>query len=130
MILPMIVVHGGAGSWKDERIPIGIKHVEKAAEVGFDVLMDGGSVLDAAEACTIFMESCGNLNAGKGARPNQDGIFELDAMIVDGKNLQFGSVGAVVGIQNPISLARYIMEKTDYNFFCGFECKKSIQSND
>ncbi|MHA2320240.1 MAG: isoaspartyl peptidase/L-asparaginase [Candidatus Thorarchaeota archaeon] len=44
--------------------------------------------------------------------------------IVDGSNLQFGSVGAITGIQNPISLARYIMEKTDYNFFAGENAKK------
>lgn len=124
MKLPMIVVHGGAGSWKDERIPIGVEFVEKAARIGFKVLMNGGSALDAAEGCTLFMESCGSLNAGKGARPNQDNVQELDAMIVDGSNLQFGSVGAIIGIQNPISLARYIMEKTDYNFFVGENARK------
>ena len=112
MKLPMIAVHGGAGSWKDDRIPVGIEFVEKAAKVGFEILKKGGDAVDAAEACTLFMESCGSLNAGKGARPNQDGVQELDAMIVDGSNLQFGSVGAIIGIQNPISLARYIMEKT------------------
>ncbi len=124
MNLPMIIVHGGAGSWKDERIPVGIEYVEKAAKAGFDILISGGSAVDAAEVCTLFMENCGNLNAGKGARPNLDGILELDAMIVDGKNLQFGSVGAITGIQNPISLARYIMEKTDFNFFAGENAKK------
>ena len=124
MKLPMIIVHGGAGSWKDERIPVGIEYIEKAARVGFKVLKNSGSALDAAEACTLFMESCGSLNAGKGARPNQDGVLELDAMIVDGSSLQFGSVGAITGIQNPISLARYIMEKTDYNFFAGENAKR------
>ncbi len=123
MKLPMIGVHGGAGSWKDDRIPVGIEYVEKAARVGFKVLMNNGSALDAAEACTLFMESCGNLNAGKGARPNQEGVRELDAMIVDGKNLQFGSVAAITGIQNPISLARYIMERTNFNFFAGGNAK-------
>ncbi|MHA3963329.1 MAG: isoaspartyl peptidase/L-asparaginase family protein [Candidatus Thorarchaeota archaeon SMTZ1-45] len=124
MKLPMIIVHGGAGAWKDDRIPVGIEYVEKAARAGFDVLSSGGSAVDAAEVCTLFMENSGNLNAGKGARPNLDGIRELDAMIVDGINLQFGSVGAITGIQNPISLARYIMEKTDFNFFAGDNAKK------
>jgi beta-aspartyl-peptidase (threonine type) len=124
MKLPMIIVHGGAGSWKDERIPIGIEYVEKAAKVGFKALRNGGSALDAAEACTLFMENCGNLNAGKGARANQEGIQELDAMIVDGSKLDFGSIAAVTGIQNPISVARYIMEKTDYKFFAGDNAKK------
>jgi beta-aspartyl-peptidase (threonine type) len=115
----MIIVHGGAGNWKDERIPIGIAYVEKAARVGFGAFEKGGTALDAAEACTVFMESCGQLNAGLGARANLDGVRELDAMIVDGSNLTFGSVAAVCDIQNPVSLARYIMEKTDYAFFAG-----------
>jgi beta-aspartyl-peptidase (threonine type) len=115
----MIIVHGGAGNWKDERIPVGLEYVEKAARVGFDVFEKGGSALDAAEACTVFMESCGQLNAGLGARANLDGVRELDAMIVDGSTLSFGSVAAVCDIQNPVSLARYIMEKTDYAFFAG-----------
>jgi beta-aspartyl-peptidase (threonine type) len=124
MKLPMIIVHGGAGNWKDERIPIGIDYVEKAAKAGFDALLNGGSVIDAAETCTLFMENSGKLNAGKGATKNQDGIRELDAMIIDGSTLQFGSVGAIIGVQNPISLARYIMEKTDYNFFAGENAKR------
>ncbi len=124
MLLPTVIVHGGAGDWKDERIPLGMKYVAEAARVGFRVLKKSSSVLDAAEACTLFMESCGELNAGKGARPNQDDIIELDAMIIDGSRLDFGSVAAITGIQNPISLARYIMEKTEYKFFAGPNAKR------
>jgi len=122
--LPMIIVHGGAGEWKDERIPVGMEFVEKAAEVGHAILVNGGSALDAAEACTLFMESCGELNCGRGAYPNEDGFLELDAMIIDGKNLDFGSVAAVKDVENPISLARYIMEKTKYKFFAGISAKR------
>jgi beta-aspartyl-peptidase (threonine type) len=127
MSLPMIIVHGGAGNWKDERIPIGMEYVEKAARVGFEVFEKEGSALDAAEACTVFMESCGQLNAGLGARANLDGVRELDAMIVDGGTLSFGSVAAVCDIQNPVSLARYIMEETDYAFFAGNNANRIYQ---
>ncbi|MHA2025086.1 MAG: isoaspartyl peptidase/L-asparaginase family protein [Candidatus Thorarchaeota archaeon] len=124
MKLPMIIVHGGAGNWRDERIPVGIENVEKAAIVGFKILEEGGSALDAAEACTAYMESCGQLNAGRGAFANLDGELELDALIVDGSTLDFGAVGAITGIVNPVSLARYIMEKTDYKFFAGNNAKR------
>lgn len=124
MTLPIIIVHGGAGNWKDERIPIGLEWVEKAAIVGFKVMENGGSALDAAEACTLVMESCGNLNAGVGARPNEDGVQELDAMIIDGSTLSFGSVMAVTGVDHPISLARYVMEKTKHVSFAGDGAKK------
>jgi len=124
MNLPLIIVHGGAGKWKDERIPVGMDFVEKAAAVGYSILINGGSALDAAEACTLFMESCGELNCGRGSYPNEDGVLELDAMIIDGKNLDFGSVAAVKDVENPISLARYIMEKTKYKFFAGISAKR------
>lgn len=124
MQLPMIIVHGGAGKWRDERIPVGIEFVEKAAVAGFKVLEEGGSALDAAEVCTAFMESCGQLNAGRGSHKNLDGEIELDAMIIDGSKLDFGAVGAITGVVNPVSLARYIMEKTDYKFFAGNNAKR------
>ncbi|MGQ4912636.1 MAG: isoaspartyl peptidase/L-asparaginase family protein [Candidatus Thorarchaeota archaeon] len=119
MTLPLVIVHGGAGNWSDERLPIGLDAVRKAAIVGFKTLEETHSALDAAEACTAWMENSGVLNAGRGAKKNLDGIQELDAMIVDGKSLDFGSVAAVTDVVNPISLARYIMEKTDYKFFAG-----------
>lgn len=119
MELPLILVHGGAGDWKDDRIPIGVEHVENAARIGFQILLDGGSALDAAEQSTLYLESCGQLNAGRGATKNAEEQQELDAMIVNGENLTFGSVASIRGIENPISLARYIMEKTDYVFFTG-----------
>ena len=124
MNLPMIIVHGGAGKWRDERIPVGMEYVEKAADVGHAILVKGGSALDAVEACTTFMESCGELNCGRGSHPNEDGVLELDAMIIDGKNLDFGSVGAVQDVENPTSLARYIMEKTKFKFFAGVSAKR------
>ncbi|MHA1962502.1 MAG: isoaspartyl peptidase/L-asparaginase family protein [Candidatus Thorarchaeota archaeon] len=119
MRLPAIIVHGGAGNWKDERIPIGLEEVENAAITGFETLRKGGSCLDAAEASTSYMESCGRLNAGLGARPNSEGDKELDAIIVDGFELNTGAVMAVKGIQNPTALARYIMERTEYVMFAG-----------
>ncbi len=115
----MIIVHGGAGAWKDERIPIGVEYVKKAARVGYDILAEGGNALDAAEICTAFMEDCGRLNAGLGATKNSDDQRELDAMIVDGSTLNFGSVGGLTEVQNPIYLARYVLEKTEYCFFAG-----------
>jgi beta-aspartyl-peptidase (threonine type) len=128
MNLPMIIVHGGAGKWKDERIPMGVEQVEEAARVGFMVLLKGGSALDAAEACTLQMENCGKLNAGLGATKNADEERELDAMIVDGNLQNFGAVGAIRGIQNPISLARYILEKTEYCFFAGENAKRIFET--
>ena len=117
--LPVIVVHGGAGDWKDDRIPIGLEHVTRAAKIGFRILESGGRALDAAEACTVYMEGCGKLNAGTGATRNLDNELELDAMIVDGSKLLSGAIMGAKGIMHPVSLARYAMERTNHTQFAG-----------
>jgi len=119
MKLPMIVVHGGAGDWKDDRLPVGLEHVTKAAKIGFHVLQSGRRALDAAEACTVYMEGCGKLNAGSGATRNLDNELELDAMIVDGSRLISGAIMGAKGITHPVSLARYAMERTSHTQFAG-----------
>ncbi len=48
-----------------------------------------------------------------------DETHEMDASIMDGKNLQAGAVTLVEGIKNPISLARDIMEKSEHVFLAG-----------
>ncbi len=124
MKLPLIIAHGGAGPWKDEKIPIGVDHVKESAIAGFKILEQGGSALDAAEICTLHLENSGMFDAGIGSFRNQDGEQELDAMIVDGRVQNFGAVAGVKGIQNPVSLARYIMEQTEYSFFVGPKAEK------
>lgn len=40
----------------------------------------------------------------------------MDACIMDGRTMKVGAVTAVQDIFHPISLARKVMEKTEYNF--------------
>jgi len=47
---------------RDERIPIGVEYAGKAAKAGFEILLNDGLALDAAEACTLSMENCEELN--------------------------------------------------------------------
>ncbi len=119
MTVPAIVVHGGAGAWSDDRLEAAKVYVRAAALRAWEVLRAGGTAVDAAEACTMYLESCGGVNAGVGARRNLDGMQELDAMIIDGTALSFGAVAAVTNMYNPICIARYVMDKTPHSFFAG-----------
>ena len=58
-----------------------------------------------------YLEDCPLFNAGKGAVFTHDGKNELDAAIMDGRNLAAGAITCVGDIKNPITAARMVMEK-------------------
>ena len=117
-MLGKIVVHGGAGFWKKE-IPRGLAGVTAAASEGVDILRRGGSALDAVEAAVMVMEDNPVFNAGKGSSLTVAGTIEMDAGIMDGRDLSAGAVALVRRVKNPIRLARIVMEKTDHVLLAG-----------
>lgn len=50
-------------------------------------------------------------NAGFGSNLTVNGTVECDASVMDGTNLQFGAIGAVSGIKNPVFLAKRLCEQ-------------------
>ncbi|MEJ2105483.1 MAG: isoaspartyl peptidase/L-asparaginase, partial [Ignavibacteriaceae bacterium] len=66
-----------------------------------------------------FFEDDSLFNAGRGAVFTSKGKNELDASIMDGRDLSSGGVAGVTIIKNPISLARLVMEKTPHVLFAG-----------
>jgi len=121
---PVIVVHGGAGAWRPERIGAGIEGVKEAAKVGFEILKRSGSALDAVEAAVMQMEDNEVFNAGLGSALTIDKQIEMEASIMDGKTLDAGAAGLLRDIKNPIHLARLIMENTDHIFIVGHGAEK------
>ena len=118
-----IVIHGGAGSSIDN-LPDSLKNAYRhelsaALTKGENILKAGGTSLDAVEAAVRYMEDSPLFNAGKGAVLNEDGVAEMDAAIMNGKDLSCGAVGAVHFTKNPISLARAVMEKTQHILLVG-----------
>jgi L-asparaginase / beta-aspartyl-peptidase len=108
--VPSIVVHGGAGADPlDDRdeLRAGIRG---AIAAGWSVLWAGGRALDAVEAAVCALEDHPRFNAGRGSVLTAAGTVETDASIMDGDRLACGAVGAVIGIANPITLARRVLE--------------------
>ena len=70
--------------------------------------------VDSVEAAVASMEDSGVFDAGVGSYLTIDKTVEMDASIMDGRDISAGSVGMVTGIKNPIKLARQIMERTDH----------------
>ncbi len=118
-----IVIHGGAGSM-DPNIEESSKQsylnsLSQALLTGKEILANGGTSLDAVEQVVRYLENDSLFNAGRGAVFTSEGKNELDASIMDGRDLSSGAVTGVTIIKNPITLARLVMEKTSHVLFAG-----------
>ena len=120
----VLVVHGGAGvitrASMDSIVEASYRSaIDSALTIGEKILADGGTSLDAVEAVVVWMEDNPLFNAGKGAVFTYAGINELDASIMNGKDLTAGAVGGVKHVKNPIKLARAVMEKSEHVMLVG-----------
>ncbi|HEY0731443.1 MAG TPA: isoaspartyl peptidase/L-asparaginase, partial [Chitinophagaceae bacterium] len=100
----VLVIHGGAGtitraSMTPDREKAYQAALEQALLAGYQILNKGGSSLDAVEAAVRIMEDNPLFNAGRGAVFTNEGRNELDASIMNGKNLAAGSVAGVTTIR-------------------------------
>jgi beta-aspartyl-peptidase (threonine type) len=117
----VLVIHGGAGG-TDVNIPDSLKNIylsslQTALKIGEEILSSGGSSLDAVEKVIRYLEDNPDFNAGRGAVLTSEGKAELDASIMDGKDLSCGAVSNVKTVKNPISLARKVMENSPHVLF-------------
>ena len=120
----VLVIHGGAGTITRQNMTEQNERayklsLEKALRAGYEILNSGGSSLDAVEATVKILEDNPLFNAGKGAVFTHEGKIELDAAIMNGKNLAAGSMAGVTIIKNPVSGARAVMEKSGHVMLIG-----------
>ncbi|MCI4376354.1 hypothetical protein PGIGA_G00187580 [Pangasianodon gigas] len=113
-MLPVVVVHGGAGHVPKERAEISIAGMREAARMGYAILKSGGSAMDAVVETVAMLENNPAFNAGRGSVLNLKGEVEMDALVMDGRTLACGAVSAVRRVANPIHLARLVMDKTSH----------------
>jgi beta-aspartyl-peptidase (threonine type) len=119
-----IVVHGGAGTLKKKNMTAQQesayrKKISEAIGVGYTILDNGGSALDAVIYAIVILENSPLFNAGKGAVFTHKGKNELDASIMDGSSLEAGAVAGVRTIKNPILAARAVMEQSPHVLLSG-----------
>lgn len=106
-----VAVHGGAGYYgvvSEHSVKSALKRACAQALQGS--LDDSqASALSIVERAIAVLEDDEYLNAGYGSNLTIDGIVECDAAVMDGLSGDFGSVGAVPGLKNPISLASALL---------------------
>ena len=119
-----IAIQGGAGTIvkremsaeKEARYKAAL---QEALQAGYQVLAQNGTALDAVETTVKVLEDCPLFNAGRGSVFTAEGTHEMDASIMDGRDLSAGAVAMVQGIKNPIALARLVMEKSGHVLLAG-----------
>ncbi|MCX8111792.1 MAG: isoaspartyl peptidase/L-asparaginase [Bacteroidia bacterium] len=119
-----IAVHGGAGAITPQNLsPSKAQEIEtylrSVVEEAYQLLEQGRMALEVVEVAVRRLEDAGYFNAGRGAVLNEKGFAELDAAIMDGKTRRVGAVAATRSVQNPVTLARLIMERTEHVLIVG-----------
>lgn len=119
-----IAIHGGAGtilksSMTAEKELAYQQALQSALDVGYAVLEEAQPALTAVELAVRKLEDSPLFNAGRGSVFTSEGKHEMDASIMEGQGLQAGAVSMVRGVQNPITLARLVLEKSEHVFLAG-----------
>jgi L-asparaginase / beta-aspartyl-peptidase len=132
-----IAIHGGAGTiLKEDMTPeleaAYLKGLNESLAAGYAVLEEGGTAVNAVKAAIVILEDNLMFNAGRGSVFTKKGVQEMDAAIMDGKNLAAGAVAGVRNVRNPIELAAEVMLNSNHVFLSGkgandFAIKQSIK---
>lgn len=94
----------------------GLAAVKKA----WEILSAGGDPLDAVVSGVNIVENDPeDVTVGYGGIPNEEGVVQLDASVMDGRTMKAGAVGALERIKNPSRVARLVMEQTNRVFLVG-----------
>lgn len=85
-----------------------------AAAKALELLLVGVSPLEAVvEGVTLVEDDPKEHSVGYGGIPNEDGVVELDAGVMDGRTHRGAGVAALRGVRHPSKVARLLMEQSN-----------------
>jgi beta-aspartyl-peptidase (threonine type) len=119
MRTPTLLVHGGAWAIPDNSVDDHRNGVSNALAIGYAMLQDGATAVEAVEAAVTILEDDETFDAGRGSFLTGDGRVQLDALLMDGSNLRAGGVACVERLRNPIQAARLVLDKSPHIYFVG-----------
>ena len=101
-----------------------------AAQRAWEMLDGNSAPLDAVvEGVTLVEDDPEELTVGYGGLPNEDGVVELDAAVMDGPTHRAGAVAALQGVRHPTQVAKLLMEQTKRVMLVGEGAKQFALAN-
>jgi len=102
----------------------------KAVCQAYELLSRGERPLEACvEGVTLVEDDPEELTVGYGGLPNEDGVVELDAAVMDGPTHRGAGVAAMQGIRHPTRVARRLMQQTKRSLLVGEGAKRFALAN-
>ena len=119
-----IAIHGGAGTILKEDMTPELEQaytqaLQDALNIGYAVLEQGGTAVNAVKASVVLLEDNLLFNAGRGSVFTKKGVQEMDAAIMDGSVMNAGAVAGLRNVRNPIELAMEVMHNSNHVFLSG-----------
>jgi len=91
-----------------------------ATQRAMSLIGQGADALTAVIAgVNIVEEDPNDTSVGYGGLPNEEGVVELDAAVMEGITHRAGAVAALRNIKTPSKVARLVMERTDHVLIVG-----------
>jgi beta-aspartyl-peptidase (threonine type) len=123
-----IAIHGGAGTILKEKMSPELEQayqqkLQEALQAGYLLLKQGKTSVEAVRAAIRVMEDSELFNAGKGAVFTHHKTNELDASIMDGRDLNAGAIAGVSHVKNPIELAYQVMINSPHVMLSGVKAE-------
>jgi N4-(beta-N-acetylglucosaminyl)-L-asparaginase len=103
-----------AGTVSNGPVVISSNNGERVVNKAMDLLRAGSDPLDAVIAGVSILEDDPDvMTVGYGGVPNEEGVVELDASVMDGRSMKAGAVGALHDVRYASRVARTVMDRTD-----------------
>ena len=120
----VLAIHGGCEDIRPEKFSpeseqAYLESLQQGLDAGGRILGRGGSALDAVQAAIQVLEDARFFNAGRGSVFTHEGRNEMDAALMQGKDLAAGAVASVTNIKNPIAAARLVLQNSRHVFLTG-----------
>ena len=122
-------LHGGAGAVAGRNYDSVEEHLRELTSKCETMLAKGDPALNVVEFAVVELENSGMYVAGRGSAPNTAGYVELDASIMHGPSREAGAVAALPGFENPIQIARGVMDKTSHVLLAGSGARAFAKSH-